>query len=180
MAFPPLPGTKHVPKQLLELRKRHDQIIQLHVIALSNKDIADVMGVTERTVQTTLFSDLGKERIRELRELAEIDTVDIATQITIGATRAIQFLNDVVSGTGDGEGVSKGLRYKAAVEMLRMDGYTPITRSININARGVLGQDGVRSLFEKGQALQVYETSIEESPEDPIEADFKELIPEGS
>ena len=178
MDFPPLPGEKHVPKQLLELRRRHDQIIQLHVIQLSNKDISDVMGVTERTVQTTLFSDLGRERIRELKELAEIDVADIATQITLGAARAIKFLNDVVSGTGEGVGVSKGLRYRAAVEMLRMEGFTPITRSINLSARGVLGQDGVQALFSKGKALEVYEGNVVE--EEPIEANFTELIPEGS
>ena len=174
MDFPAMPGQKHVPKQLLELRRRHDQIIQLHVIGLTNIDIAEVIGVKERTVQTTLYSDLGKERIRELRELAEIDTANIATQITLGATRAIQFLNDVVAGIGEGVGASKGLRYKAAVEMLRMDGYTPITRSISLTARGVLGQDGVRSLFEKGRAIQGYEDIVQE----PIEANFTELITE--
>ena len=177
-SFPSMPGKKHIRTQLVELRRRHDQVIQLHVIGTSNEDIRKLLGVSHETVQTSLYSELGKERIRELRELAEIDTADIAVQIHLGATRSIKFLNDVVSGVGDGIGASKGLRYKSAVELLRMDGFTPITTSVSIRARGILGEDGVKALLNKGRGIRVYEG---EPPalEEPIEADFTELIPEG-
>lgn len=182
MELSELPGLKHIPRQLRQLTRRHDQIIQLHVINISNKDIATILGITPRTVQTTIYSDLAKDRIIELKRLAELDTADIAVQIHIGATRAIKFLNEVISGTGEGAGASKGLRFKAAVEALRMDGYTPITRSINLQARGVLGEDGMMALINKGRAVKEADISISEtiSTTEPMEADFTELIPEGS
>lgn len=174
-SFPSLTDNRHTKGDLKSLRVKHDQILQLFTIGVEQTAIAEQLEVSYHVVKNTVSSTLGQARIKELRELAEIDTADIAVQIHLGAARAIRFLNDVISAKGEGEGSSKGLRYKAAVEMLKMDGYTPITRSISLQARGVLGEGGMKALLEKGRAVN---GMVSKEVVEVIEADFTELVEE--
>lgn len=178
--FPSLPGAKHEKDRLSKLTSKHELILQCHVVAMDEIEIGKRFGVDRLTVRRIVNSELGQARIGQLRQLAEIDTADIATQIHLGAIKSIDFLNEIVSNEGDGIGSSKGLRFKAAVEMLRMDGFTPVTRSVNIHANaGVLGEGGMQALLAKGRAVK----GMDEVPFEKkkvIEADFEQLITEGS
>lgn len=185
--FPALPGIKRDEHSHKKLTQKHEVILQCHVIGMDHTEIGRQIGLSAHAVTDIVNSELGQARVGQLLQIAEIDTADIATQIHLGAGRAIDFLNEIVSNEGDGIGSSKGLRFKAAVEMLRMDGYTPVSRSVSIHANaGVIGEGGMQALLAKGRAVRGLDV-VEETPpsssfdkKEVLEANFEELVPEGS
>ena len=59
------------------LNERHHEIINLHAMGLKNNKIAELMNVSERTVEHTVSSTLGQTKAAMIRGARDAETVDI-------------------------------------------------------------------------------------------------------
>ena len=66
-----------------QLWERHHEIMNLHSLGHSNKDIAEILGCSEGTVSNTINSSLGKIREAELREIRNGENAVRLKQIQI-------------------------------------------------------------------------------------------------
>lgn len=144
--------------QLRNLRGGHDRMIRMHVEGRSNKDIAQELEVTEHTVSYTLRSDLGLQRIGELRMLLDLDLEGdkIAVKIHDGAVNGAQYLTDVIEGIGQGEGASVSEKVKASIELLRMDGYQPTQKIEKKIEHGYIGSVGITHIMKRAEEIGLH------------------------
>ena len=150
--LPPMSEVKHSPGQLTELRSRHHEIVRRFVEGADTGEIAAEMGLSDRAVRNCLNSDLAKMKISELQRMADIESADITQIIHQGAAAAAHLLRDIVNGVGEGAVAKLAHRSRVGLEMLKMDGFTPVTRSVSLT--GYLPKEGVEALKTHSRVMQ--------------------------
>ena len=132
------------PKQL---NAKHDEILRLKLLGMSNRSIGEELGVTEVTVGYVVNSELGKMKLREMQDLSDLETCDIAREIKKAAPKAVRLLRDIVEDRV--EGASVQLRVRTAQDLLSRAGHSPIQKS-QVQTDSYM--DVVHSIKEKARA----------------------------
>ncbi len=114
---------------LKKLRAIHGDILRLHHTGMSNNDIAKNVGVSICTVNYTIQSVPGQERLRELRLLSDNDSIEIAKKLRAIAPEAVDMLKDIMHDALEGEVISVPTRLRAAESLLDRGGWGKVSKS---------------------------------------------------
>lgn len=148
--------------QPLELSARHDEILRMKLTGLRHGDIAAALGITTAAVGYVVNSEMGKRRLQELSELADLESCDVALEIRKSAPKAIRLLKEVIDGTVEGAPIVT--RVRAAQDMLDRAGHGKVERK-KIEFTGYMG--GLEELKQRAREAGVLA--------DSIDADFAEV-----
>lgn len=93
----PLPATRkvHEPKALNAL---HLRILQLKACGAKHVDIAAICGCTPQTVTNVANSDLGKRKLRMLTSQADLEAIDVRTELEAEAKKSTRVLSQAIDG----------------------------------------------------------------------------------
>lgn len=89
------------------LNERHHEIINLHAMGLKNNKIAELMNVSERTVEHTVSSTLGQTKAAMIRGARDAETVDVAKKMQEIIPKALAVYEKILTAEVSG-GVSHG------------------------------------------------------------------------
>jgi len=154
--------------EVQKLQESHERIINLSAMGMSQRDIAIEVGCSSDKIRYTVNGRLGSDKLEEIQEAAEIETIDIARNIHEVAEKAIRLMDEVVS--GDCEEASIKERLDIAKQVLHMDGFAPVAKQVldvNISNMEKLGLENIKNRAERLRLLRKPEE------EKMIEGDFK-------
>jgi hypothetical protein len=114
----PYPTLRKV--QFQELTARHQEVLRRTALGEKQTDIAADLGITVVSVNQIIHSELGQAAIERHQEAADLDTVDILSDLKEIAPAAVQLHKEIVEGTVD---ASIALRAKVAGEVLDRVGF---------------------------------------------------------
>lgn len=162
-----LPDMPRVRKyQLTELRERHKEILRQKMLGASNTDIAENLGITSIAVGYTLHGELAQEQMRDMQQIADIDTVDVAHEIKIQAPKAVRLLSEIIDGSHPDASIS--LRMRAATEILDRAGHGKVTKVEGRFAHGYMDQQGLDLIRARAREIGLATGNIVEvSPSQP-------------
>lgn len=166
--------------QLRRLQAKHQLMIRLHLEGATATEIATQLSVTPKTVLSCLHSDIGLEKIQQLQEIAEIDALDVAKMISRGAVKGAKLLAEMAAGEGQGENATLNQRFKAGLELLKMEGFTPVTRTVHTH--GYAGQNPLEDLKRhNAEIIEAFPVPASASSDSGVAAEVatKEGSPDG-
>jgi len=112
---------------------RHQEIIRLIVLGLENKAIAAMLGVTPQTVSNVRNSPLAQHYMDTLKIARDATTVDIGRTLVQVAEKGAKYLDELIDGVHDDQGVTPGLKAKVSWDALSRVGHSPVVRTHTIN-----------------------------------------------
>ena len=92
------------------------EIINLALQGIKQNDIAKILGLSPSTVSNTLNSDLGIEKLSEMRKKRDEDVIDVARKVAELSEKALAVYEEIF----DKKGVSLELK-KETADTLLMD-----------------------------------------------------------
>jgi hypothetical protein len=147
------------------------QIWDLHYeiarrIALGEKsvDIAEALGVSAQTVSNVKRSPAIEKHVEVLRGAMDADTIDLGRRIQEIAPLALDLLEDVIKGNGDGQNASIGQRIKVADKHLDRAGYSPVRKFEGAMAH--LTAEDIENIKERARNAGLVKRVVEEVTED--------------
>ena len=114
---------------LKKLRGVHGEILRLHHMGVKSGEIAKTVGKCEGTVNYTIQSVPGQERLRELQLLSDNDSVEIAKKLRKIAPEAVDMMKSIMLDEVEDEHVSVPTRLRAAESLLDRGGWGKVTKS---------------------------------------------------
>jgi len=120
-----------------QLWQRSHEILSLVARGLKQTEVAEVLNVTPQTVSNTVNSELGMQKLSEMRKDRDEDTYDTVKEIDALTKKALGVYNDIF----DDETSEIGLKKKTAdVITLELSGLRVPTRiqSHSFNATATL------------------------------------------
>jgi predicted transcriptional regulator len=99
-------------------------------LALGEKatDIAASLGISKAMVSYTKNSKVAQDQISILRGAMDADTIDLGQKIQKFAPVALQLLEHIIAGQGDGKEASIRLRANTAERYMDRAGYAPVKK----------------------------------------------------
>lgn len=137
----------------------HHEITRLLSLGLSNKRIAEKLGVTHVMVSNVKNSPIVKDKLAIMRGARDAETIDVAHEIQEFAPVALQVLKEVVSGEVE---VSTSLKVSTAKDLLSRAGFPPIRRFEGMTAH--LNSEDIENIKKRAM----------ENKEQVIDAEFSE------
>jgi len=139
---------KYQPEKLLD---NHREILRRRVSGQSIKNIAKDLQMDRSGVEAILSSELGREGMRSLQDLADLDTKDTMRVLSEAAHQAAEVLRDMIDGK---IAVSAGTQLRAAESALDRTGHGRVTKTqTSITHNGYIGETGRESLKRRAIAL---------------------------
>jgi transcriptional regulator with XRE-family HTH domain len=111
----------------------HREICRRLALGEKASDIATALGVSKAMVSYTKNSKAAKDQISILRGAMDADTIDLGIRIQKFAPVALQLLEDIIEGHGDGKDASITLRAHQADKYLDRAGYSPVKKIASIS-----------------------------------------------
>jgi Bacterial regulatory proteins, luxR family len=102
---------KYELKQLWDL---HLTMLRKVAAGKSNVQVAEELGITPQTVSNTRNSALGRARLQELQQSADASLFAMQERIQAFAPRALEVLEDIIAGEGEGSSATLELRARCA------------------------------------------------------------------
>jgi len=139
--------------ELKKLRERHQIILRLAALGLTNKEIAQQLGVTEAMVGYTVNSELGQQKLAVLRGQAELSTIDILGMYEESAPIMVDLLEQIALSPAE----KTADRIRAAENILGGAGYGKRER-IDIHHHGVTDdeiEEAKRRAIQKGRSAGI-------------------------
>jgi transcriptional regulator with XRE-family HTH domain len=132
MKFPDRRFKNKKKEKVKQLWDRHQRILHRVNLGQGNKEIAQALGVTPQNVSDVRNSKLGRDKLDILRAVADVDNIDAKKRIMEVVPKALDFLEDVIEGKGEGEGASLALRARMADKHLGRAGLGEIKKSASV------------------------------------------------
>jgi predicted transcriptional regulator len=76
--------------------QRHHEIVNLAAQGFKQTDIADILHIDPQTVSNTLNSELGEEKLSQLREIRDGDAKKRVEQIRVLAEKALGIYHEIL------------------------------------------------------------------------------------
>jgi hypothetical protein len=118
--------------EVSKIWETHSEIIRRLLVGQKASVIAEELDISRAMVSYVRKSRVVKDKLLELGAERDAISVDTARYIRDQAPKALRLLEDVMMGTGAGEGAHINLRAKEANNWLDRAGYSPV-RQINAN-----------------------------------------------
>lgn len=116
----------------------------------TNKQIAEIVGVTPQTVSNIINSALGKQTLEILEGAADSEMVDLMVKIRSLAPIALSVQEEIMLD----EDTSKRLKVDVANKMLDRAGYVPISKNMNLNLNAGLKREDIDAIKKRAKELQ--------------------------
>ena len=147
-----------VPRVAAEDRKKltdkNLMVIRMAHAGMATKEIAEATGFAERTVTALLASDLGGAHRAKLNFRTDGDTVDIKARIEDLQEKALDVLEQVISGK---EECSVALKVKTAQNILDRGGNCRVTKVEGKFDHGYMGRVGIELIKSRAKELGLVE-----------------------
>ena len=107
-----------------EMQSVHREVVRRILIGQKSVDVAKDLGVTPAMVSYTRNSPIVQRQLAIMEAVRDIDAVDVSKRIKDLAPKAVTMLEEVM----DNENSPAAVKVKAAVELLKMNGFVPPVR----------------------------------------------------
>lgn len=144
------------------LWQRQHEMLGLYLSGMSQKEVADRLGVTPYSVSMAVNSELGQKKISEMREKRDEDYIDVSKKIAELSEKALAVYEEIF----DSDTISYNLK-KSTSDTVLMDlgGHRSPTkidsRSVNLTASidelEEFKQAGLRAAKESGFLIDLPE-----------------------
>jgi len=112
-------SAKSPPKyQIQQLWERHHRMIYMRMLGKSNKAIAETLGVAPGNVSNVLNSEIAQRQLKLMQAAANVEVVGLRVRLDRAAPKALDLLESVRDGKGEGEGASLPLRVQVSQDLL--------------------------------------------------------------
>jgi hypothetical protein len=129
----------------------HKEVLRLVSVGMSNVDIAEQLSCSAQAVSNIRNSPVSKEHLEKLSGARDADTVDINDRINELAPRALELLENIINGTGEGEKASISLRAKEANALLDRAGFSPVRKLSSQGLSMHLTVDDIERIKERAK-----------------------------
>jgi predicted transcriptional regulator len=124
---------------LKDLNARHREIIRLRALGMSVREVAAQLEITPQAVVNTCSSELGREKMEELQEAADFDTVNELARIRRLIPEAIGVHEQLMKPyeetlDGDLAPIDSNTRLRAAQSLLDRGGLPKTNRTEGVSA----------------------------------------------
>ena len=96
-----VPQEERKAYEIKQLWQRHHEIVNLSAQGFSNVEIAHILGINPQTVSNTLNSNLGMEKLADIREARDLDARMTAARIKTLRDRAFSVYQRVLEGVDE-------------------------------------------------------------------------------
>jgi predicted transcriptional regulator len=142
--------------QIKEIRARHQAIMRLHLIGVSQKDIAEVLEISPQMVSIVQNSDIYRAEIGKLQRQATDkvveETADLHKRIERLAGKSLDVLDDILN---DALADNK-LKADVAFDILDRGGY----KSAQKVEHEITWGDQLKDAYNKRKALKEAEAAV--------------------
>jgi DNA-binding CsgD family transcriptional regulator len=126
---------KRVSRDPIELRERHHEILNMHLLGIPGVKIAKELGISEKTVSYTIESTLGREKLAIMRGAKDAKTVSIYERMQEIIPKALDIYDKILSPETN-EGISISLQKSTASDILKdFSGLAVPKKVVSISAR---------------------------------------------
>ena len=149
------PPTVRAANPIQRVQSQHREIIRLKISGFKNCEIAEAVGMTQSHISQVLNSPLVKERIEQIQAAADLQAVDVLTDIKNMAPEAVSLLYDIMKDDDKlrESRLSVTTRMKAASEILDRSGYPKVTQVNNNHAHAHLSYEDMQEIKNRAKAL---------------------------
>ena len=144
--MPRHPYKEHRRYNIQHLWDRHHEIKRMVFMGMTNEDIAQALGCHKQTVSITRNSPIVRAELDKMQAVADGQTIDIAIEIKNLAPKALRFIESEVLDNPD---ASRGLRYKAAVDLLDRAGHVKPTKVMGEILHGHLTREDIEQAKQR-------------------------------
>ena len=147
-----------------QLWQRSHEIVALALSGLKQKEIASILNISPVTVSNTLNSQLGQEKLSNMRKERDGVAVDFSKEMTALVTKAIKTYHDIF----DNKEVSPTLKKATAdTVILDIEGHRAPIRTANITGHFTATPEEIEGFKKRGlQAARESGMLIEVPPTD--------------
>jgi predicted transcriptional regulator len=153
-----------------QLWQRHHEIVNLAARGFKQTEIAEILNIDPQTVSNTLNSQLGQEKLSDIRLERDAEAKKISEKIRILTNKALQTYHEIF----DDESGECGLKDKMKVAdtvLLELSGLRVPTRVQAHHITTTLTQEeleefkerGIKAAKEAGMIVEVEPEKLEES-----------------
>ena|SRR5690606_5453065 len=157
---PSVPAKPYHPQKLWA---RSHEMIRLHVLGLTNVQIARILNVHPQTVSNTLNSQLGSHKVSELQAERDEETKVRVEQIRILTDKALATYNEIFDNES-GEATLKERKEAADMVLKELSGLRVPTKIMSQASVTVLTADEIREFKSRGISAMREAGLVTESP----------------
>lgn len=155
--------------QIKTMNDRHHEIARMHAVGYKNVEIADKLNITPMSVSQVLNSGCVKLKLDTLRGQKDVEAVEAIDQINDMLPAAMKIYENIIDdGTVATDTQMAALQFKAAKEVMGINGHAPITKTFNRTVSTVLTTEDIKELTDDAKKLGIAQSSIPN-------ADFEEV-----
>jgi len=148
---------KNTP-QIQRLWGKQKEIIRLSASGLyTNKEIAEIVGVTPQTVSNIINSELGQSQIEILQGMRDAEAVDVSIMIKKLAPIALSIQQELMLSPDE----KSELKSRIADSILDRAGHVPISKGVQLTV-GLTSKD-IAEIKARAEELQMEVKAIERS-----------------
>jgi DNA-binding CsgD family transcriptional regulator len=149
------------------LWQRHHEIVNLAVQGFKQVEIAEILNIDPQTVSNTLNSQLGKEKLSEIRQERDDDVKVTVEKIRILRNKAIDTYHRIFDNP-DGQATLKDQLHVADTVLLELSGLKVPTKIQSVST--IISAAELRELKERGlAAMRESGVIVDIEPEPSVE-----------
>ena len=136
--------------EIKQVWQRNHEILRLALLGHKYVDIAAVLGISAQTVSNTLNSQLGMEKLSEMRAQRDAESIEVAEEVKKLFPKALEIYDKILyDETGE---ISLELHLKAANNVLMdLGGHRAPTKIQGQFVHGHLTADDLNKIKERGK-----------------------------
>lgn len=153
--------------EIKQVWQRNHEILRLALLGHKYVDIAATLGISAQTVSNTLNSQLGMEKLSEMRAKRDADSIEVAEEVKKLFPKALEIYEEILH--SDSDEISFELKLKAANNVLMdLGGHKAPTKIQGQFVHGHLTAEDLNVIKERGKeaakarGLLVVEADLED------------------
>jgi len=135
---------------LMRLMGKHRQICRLYCLGgMTEKAIAEVLGLHEQTVHRTLISEPGKKLIEEYTKGLDDEMLEVQRRLQEVSPLALDVLEEVITG----QEAPLQIKVGVAKDLLDRAGHKPVTKVESRSAHVRIDSNFIKEIKERAAEL---------------------------
>jgi predicted transcriptional regulator len=133
--------------QIVQLWERSQEIVGMASTGMKYTEIAAELNVTPQTVSNTLNSELGKQKLADLRQQRDEEYGRIQRRIRDLSDKAVDTVEQIL----DMDEQAAHLKLRAALDVLDRSGHKPADKSEHKHVHALVNSEAIKALKERGK-----------------------------
>jgi len=142
--------------------QRHHEIVRLAARGFKQTEIAEILNITPQTVSNTLNSQLGQEKLSEIRLESDDEAKKVSEKIRILTSEALKVYNEIFANES-GEATLRDRKDAADTVLLELSGLRAptkiqshsVTTTLTLDELEGFKQRGIAALREAGKIVDI-------------------------